>query len=154
MTKVALSTTQEASLLIKMSDYRTAQLEHALQGLAPFTLVVRSSGGSVTKPLSISLSEAEAIKSLLKPEEDHYLLTVTEVNGEHEYDCKVLVVCSAESSDRKFEEVIETFRGDGAWEDEDKHLFLFSDGLAAKFNDSKQISREEYLVMSKYLATL
>ncbi len=147
-----------------MSDYRTSQLERMLQRGGPLTLTMGCNGEIKTKPLTISFDEGSAITEILKPKKvnpvvdttEYFILILTEINGEYEYDCKVLTkITNAQIElDDKIVEIIENFRGDGEWRDEDKDHWTTDDDLGVKCSDSKKITAAEYTVMQAYLSTL
>lgn len=82
-----------------------------------------------------------------------YFCSITEINGEYEYTSKFLVVRDNEETfDKDLSEIIRTYRDEGDLVDE--YVAEFPDGTMAKLCEAREISGEDYKVLSAYLVSL
>lgn len=85
---------------------------------------------------------------------DYYLGTITDVNGESEYDSKVIkVVTKGDDPRAAFRELlVNDWNGSAESVDEENDLVRFEDGKATRLNvDVQKLKPIEYATLSKYL---
>ncbi|MDH5730821.1 MAG: hypothetical protein OEZ58_17670, partial [Gammaproteobacteria bacterium] len=88
-----------------------------------------------------------------KDNKNYYFCSLTEVNGEFEYQSKFLMACERkEDPDARLKHIFKTFRGEGSFEDED--FVWYPCGVAAKSPEYHAITPHEYQIMSQHLSTL
>ena len=88
-----------------------------------------------------------------KDNKNYYFCSLTEVNGEFEYQSKFLMACERkEDPDARLKHIFKTFRGAGSSEGED--FVWYPCGVAAKSPEYHAITPHEYQIMSQHLSTL
>jgi len=98
-----------------------------------------------------TIAEQDAVAN----KECYYQGSLVEVNGEYEYRSEFLFVCRQdEDPDKKFDDIMLGFRGDGEFTDEDHYSVTTSDGLGVKKVGFQCVPPAEFKVLKKYLAVL
>ena len=87
----------------------------------------------------------------------HYILEITEINGEYEYPARVLFNAEDDDSAHDIaEEITLDFRGSAEWEDGEGSTLAWNDDgrTAIRWGGFHEVSESDYEVLKKYLAVL
>jgi len=114
-------------------------------------VAVTKDGARYAGTYDFTIAEQDAVAN----KERYYQGNLVEVNGEYEYGSEFLFVCrDGEDPDKKFDDIMIDFRGDGEFTDENHYYVQTSDGLAIKKGGFQRIPPAEFKVLKKYLAVL